>query len=54
MKNCIIFGIKNNIFSGKNVNKFYNWREITKINKIEEEAKQLRNEVKGKVMKLSD
>lgn len=46
LKNCIIFGIKNKIFSGKNVNKFYNWREMAKINKLEEDVRLLRNEVK--------
>jgi hypothetical protein len=46
LKNCIIFGIKNKIFSGKNVNKFYNWREIAKINKLEEDVRLLGNEVK--------
>jgi hypothetical protein len=46
LKNCIIFGIKNKIFSGKNLNKFYNWREMAKINKLEEDVRLLGNEVK--------
>ena len=46
LKNCIIFGIKNKMFSGKNVNKFYNWKGMEKINKLEEDVKLLGNEVK--------
>ena len=46
MNNCIIFGIKDKMFNGKNVNKFYNWREIAKINTLEENLKLLRNEIK--------
>ena len=46
LKNCIIFGIKNKMFSGKNVNKFYNWRGMAKINKLEEDIKLLGKEVK--------
>lgn len=46
LKNCIIFGIKNKIFSGKNVNKFYNWKGMEKINKLEEDVNLLGNEVK--------
>ena len=46
LNNFIIFGIKDKMFNGKNVNKFYNWREIAKINTLEEDAKLLRNEVK--------
>ena len=45
LKNCIIFGIKNKMFSGKNVNKFYYWKGMEKINKLEEDVKLLRNEV---------
>lgn len=46
LNNCIIFGIKNKIFSGKNVNKFYDWKGMEKINKLEEDVKLLGNEVK--------
>ena len=45
LNNCIIFGIKNKIFSGKNVNKFYNWRGIEKFNKLEEDVKLLGKKV---------
>jgi len=37
----IIFGIKNKMFNGRNVNKFYNWRGIEQINKLEEDIKLL-------------
>ena len=33
------------MFSGKNVNKFYYWKGMEKINKLEEDVKLLRNEV---------
>jgi len=39
--NCIIFGIKNKMFNGRNVNKFYNWRGIEQINKLKEDIKLL-------------
>jgi hypothetical protein len=45
LNNCIIFGIKDKMFNGKNVNKFYNWREIAKTNKLEKDVKLLGNEV---------
>ena len=64
LNNCIIFGIKDKMFNGKNVNKFYNWREIEKFNKLEEnvkllgnEANELRNEVnelRNEVKQLRD
>lgn len=31
------------MFSGKNVNKFYNWKGMEKINKLEEDVKQLKD-----------
>ena len=43
LKNCIIFGIKNKIFSGKNVNKFYNWKGIKNINELKDEVKEMTN-----------
>ena len=46
LKNCIIFVIKNKMFSGKNINKFYNWKGMEKINILEEDVKLLGNEVK--------
>ena len=46
LENCIIFGVKNKMFSGKNVEKFYNWKGMQKINKLEENVKLLENEVK--------
>lgn len=61
MKNCIIFGIKNKILSGKNVNKFYNWKGIQKINKLEENVKllgnevnEIKNEIKNEVKQIKD
>lgn len=49
MDNCIIFVIKDKMFNGKNVNKFYNWKGIEQINKLEEDVNEvngLRNQVK--------
>ena len=42
---CVIFSIKNFIFFGRDVTKFYDWQLIKKVNKLEKEISDLRNEV---------
>ena len=34
---------KNKIFDRKNISKFYNWTEMAKINKLEEDVNDLKN-----------
>ena len=47
LDNCIIFVIKDKMFNGRNVNKFYNWRGREQINKLDEDIKLLGNEVRN-------
>ena len=54
MNSCIIFGIKDKMLSGKNLNIFYNWRVEEDAMLIKNEVKQLRNSQQAQKKIIND
>ena len=56
--NCVIFGIKNSIFSNKKITKAYDWTKIIeddkKFNLIEQKLNQLDNKIDNKISQLEN
>ena len=56
--NCVIFGIKNSIFSNKKITKAYDWAKIIeddkKFNLLEQKLNQLENKIDNKIKQLEN